>query len=296
MRLPSLTSALLFLLAPAIVPAADWNVRDHVPLEDFVIQSHRGAGNLAPENSRETFELAWSLGTIPEADLRTTKDGVIVAFHDPDFARILPAASAETKKKGIEDLTWSEVAELDIGAWKGAEFAGQRVPRIDAMFAQMKEKPGRRVYVDIKNVDLGQLARLAKEAGVADRLILASTDHAVIRKWKDLAPESKTLHWMGGDEAVLSQRIAKLEAVEFAGVDQLQIHVKPAADGFTPSAAFLRQTGARLRAHGILFQALPWQSRDKALFVRLMDLGVASFATDFPDFAAATVRDYYGRR
>lgn len=272
---------------------AEWNVRDHVEIEDFVIQSHRGAGNLAPENSRETFELAWKLGTIPEADLRTTKDGVIVAFHDNDFSRILPNADPEMRTKSIEDLTWEEVAALDIGAWKGPEFAGQKVPRIEAVFDQMKEQPRRRVYVDIKKVDLAHLARQAKAAGVADRLILASTDYTIIREWKKQAPESKTLHWMGGSEKDLGLRLEKLEEARFAAIDQLQIHVKPTNKGFTPSAVFLRRTGATLRKHGILFQTLPWQSRDRELFYKLMDLGVASFATDFPDFTAETVRSYY---
>lgn len=296
MRISRTAAFISLLLAPVLRGEEAWNVRDHIEPGDFIIQSHRGAGNLAPENSRETFELAWSLGTIPEADLRTTKDGVIVAFHDKNFARILPEAGAELKERGIEDLSWEEVAALDIGAWKGAEFTGQRVPRLKAMFAQMKEQPGRRVYVDIKNVDLTQLARQAKEAGVAGRLILASTDYAMIRRWKELAPESGTLHWMGGKEEALAKRIAELEKADFAAIDQLQIHVHPEAGGFRPSADFLRRTGATLRAHGILFQTLPWQSRDEALFHQLMDLGVASFATDFPDFAAATVRSYYERK
>jgi glycerophosphoryl diester phosphodiesterase len=34
-------------------PAKPWNVRDHIPLSQFVIQSHRGAGELAPENTIE---------------------------------------------------------------------------------------------------------------------------------------------------------------------------------------------------------------------------------------------------
>lgn len=51
--------------------------------------------------------------------------------------------------------------------------------------------------------------------------------------------------------------------------------------------------------HGILFQVLPWQSSDPKLFWKLMDLGVASFATDYPDAAMQAIRDYYaqpGRR
>jgi len=287
------------LIAIAALPAGaeEWNVRDHIPLEKFTIQSHRGAGELAPENSRESFELAWSLGTIPEADLRTTKDGVIVAFHDNNFARILPDASAEMKKQGIADFTWKEVEAMDIGAWKGGAFKGQKVPAMDALFPMLKEKPDHKLYVDIKNVDLPQLAKMAKDAGISDRLILASTDYALIRRWKELAPESATLHWMGGTEEVLQKRLESLRTTGFAAIDQLQIHVKPGKDGsYTPSPDFLRATGSELRKHGILFQTLPWGSKDPALFRGLMDLGVASFATDYPDVAAETVRKYYADR
>jgi glycerophosphoryl diester phosphodiesterase len=102
-------------LAPVQEPRSEWNLRDHIPVNKVTVQSHRGAGVLSPENSIEAFEVAWSLGTVPEADLRTTRDRVIVAFHDNDFKRILPNAWPEIQKRGIQDLTWAEVRELDIG-------------------------------------------------------------------------------------------------------------------------------------------------------------------------------------
>jgi glycerophosphoryl diester phosphodiesterase len=276
----------------AALMLAEWNVRDHVPLAEFVVQSHRGAGVLSPENSLEAFEIAWRLGTIPEADLRTTRDGVIVAFHDNDFERILPGAPPEERRRGIRDLTWEEVRRLDIGAWKGKQFAGQRVPRLREMFAALR---GRRLYIDIKNVDLEQLAREARAAGVEDRLILASTDYGVIREWKRLAPDSFTLHWMGGSEEQLAARFAELRKSDFAAITQLQIHVRLQDGRLAPAAEFLTEAGRELRRHGILFQALPWQSAEPGLFWRLMDLGVASFATDYPDLAMRAIRDYYAQ-
>src|SRR6188472_834017 len=73
-------------LRPGESSKSEWTVRGHVSPEKFVIQSHRGAGELAPENTIEAFELGWKLGTIPESDIRTTRDGVIVTFHDNNFA------------------------------------------------------------------------------------------------------------------------------------------------------------------------------------------------------------------
>jgi glycerophosphoryl diester phosphodiesterase len=288
-------------LAAAALFAADlrsaWNLRDHIAFKDVTVQSHRGAGVLMPENSIDAFDVAWGLGTVPEADLRTTKDGVIVAFHDEDFSRILPSADSAQQKRGIKDLNWAEVAALDIGAWKGPKFAGQHVPRLSDVYRILQQHPARRLYIDIKNVDLDQLARDARSAEVAAQLILASTDYAIIRRWKELAPESATLHWMGGTEEVLGKRIDVLRASGFAAITQLQLHVRLGQDGtMTPSAEFLMKTGAELRSHNILFQTLPWQSNDPAIFRRLMDLGCASFATDYPDVAMKTIREYYDQR
>lgn len=96
---PAHALALLLLATfPAAEPAA-WNIRDHLPREDIVVQGHRGVGNLAEENTVEAFELAWKLGVIPEADLRITRDGVIVPFHDNNFARVVKDAPPELRKK-----------------------------------------------------------------------------------------------------------------------------------------------------------------------------------------------------
>lgn len=274
---------------------AKWNLRDHIPLSEVVVQSHRGAGTLSPENSLEAFEIAWKLRTIPEADLRTTNDGVIVAFHDQNFERILPSSPKELRSKGIEHLSSVEVARLDIGEWKGPEYAGQRVPTLAKMIETLAAHPERKLYIDIKNVDLEQLSRETKQ--VHAQLILASTDYSLIRRWMKLAPNSATLHWMGGTEKQLTERLAKLREADFADIAQLQVHVRILDNGnFTPSEKFLARTGDELRRHRILFQALPWESKDPQVFWRLMDLGVASFATDFPEVTMKAVGDYYQQR
>jgi glycerophosphoryl diester phosphodiesterase len=273
---------------------SDWNVRDHIPLDEVVVQSHRGAGALSPENSLEAFDIAWKLGTVPEADLRTSRDGVIVAFHDENFERILPDAPPDDRKRGVAELTWEELKRLDIGAWKGPAFAGQRIARMSDVYDILRRHPERKFYIDIKNVDLEQLARESKD--VHKQLILASTKYDVIREWKRLAPESATLHWMGGTEEQLTERLNSLRKTDFAGITQLQIHVRTGKDGaLSPSPQFLLKTGEELRRHGVTFQTLPWDRKDPDICWRLMDLGVASFATDHPDVVMQAIRDYYAR-
>jgi glycerophosphoryl diester phosphodiesterase len=284
----------------------NWNVRDHIPLAKFTMQAHRGAGDLAPEGSMEAFELGWKVGCIPEADLRQTKDGVIVSFHDNNFARILPNAPDDLKKKGIVDLTFEEVKKLDVGSFRNEKFAGQRVTSLAEMVGILKAHRERSLYIDIKKVDFQKLAR--ETVGVHPQLILASTKYDEIKLWKQVAPKSRTVHWMGGPQdwmsgspdatdgpqAKLARRLAALRAVNFAGIDQLQIHVNTSPEGvFFPSEAFLHDAGNELRTYGILFQTLPWKQKEAKTFHRLLDLGCASFATDHPDVAMEAVRAYY---
>lgn len=279
---------------------SDWNVRDHIPLAEITVQSHRGAGELAPENTIEAFRLAWKLGTVPEADLRTTKDGVVVAFHDAHFNRVVKDADSDLKAKGIPDLAWADVRRLDVGAWKGEEYVGCRVPCIADILALLVERPERRLYLDIKDVDLTCLAAMVREAGVESQVIVASTDYAFVRRWKKLAPTAGTLHWMGGSEEILAGRLQELREVKFEGITQLQIHIRThETDGvevLSPSESFLVETGRELREHGILFQSLPWGRSDAPVYWQLMDLGVASFATDYPDATMKAIREYYAMK
>lgn len=296
--------------AGAAGPTSDWNIVDHLPLERIIIQGHRGVGELAEENTVEAFELAWRMGIYPESDLRMTRDGVIVPFHDNDFSRVVKDASPELKKKGVKDLTYAELSQLDVGSWKGPQFAGRRVLPMASIFELMRGRPERHLYMDIKSIEFPRLAAEVKKYGLQKQIVLASPKVEQLREWKALVPESETLLWMRGNEAKLTQDLAALRATKFAGITQLQIHVfpkitkdkgAPAADDTTPGypfrlrSAFLIQTGNELRAHGIVFQTFPYTS-DPSVYARLLDLGVMSFATDHPDVALREIKAYYATR
>lgn len=275
-----------------------WNAAQNIPLKNFIIQSHRGAGVLAPENTLEAFELGWKLGTYPESDLRTTKDGVIVAFHDDDFSRVVKGVSEEMKKKGVKDLTFAELSKLDVGVWKNTnDFVPRHVSKMTEVFATMHGKPERHLYLDIKNVDLKQLAEQVKSYEVTRQVILASPKPEIIREWKALVPESDTLLWMSGDEKTRRARIEVLKKENFAGITQVQIHVRPGKDPsaafpYTPSPEFLLELGHELRSRNILFQTLPY-TEDATVYRKLLDLGVMSFATDNPDVVLKEIKNYY---
>jgi glycerophosphoryl diester phosphodiesterase len=289
--------------APARSP---WNVHDHVPIEKIIVQAHRGAGELAEENTLEAFELGWKLGCIPESDLRTTTDGIIVAFHDPNFARVVKGVSKEMSKKGVKDITFAQLEKLDVGSWRGDQFKGHHVPRMTEVFALMKDKPERQLYMDIKNVDLKELAKEVKQYGVENRVILASPKYAILRKWRSLVPQGQTLYWMPGPEGHTNAEFDELRKNGFADVTQIQIHTHLVTDSkditpasvnpFAESDQFLIDKGKEIRAHGILFQTLPYGGSTPGVYAKLLDLGLMSFATDHPDVTWDAIRQYYAQK
>lgn len=262
----------------------------------FHIQAHRGAGIAYPENTFESFLLSWKMGITPEADLRTTKDGVIVCFHDKNFERVVSNVPTDSQKQGIEKLTLAEVEELEVGSFRGEEFAGQRVPTLAAIFAEMQGHPERLLYLDIKEVDLDQLVALIREYDVAAQGIFTTKYHQLIRDWKKRVPNSLSLLWNGGSEKQLTERLNAVRKNDFEGITHLQIHVKVGDLGsdepFMPSIAFLEQTRDELQSRGILFQVLPWKCSDPQAYIRLLELGVESFATDYSAMTLEAVREY----
>jgi glycerophosphoryl diester phosphodiesterase len=272
------------------------------PKVNFHIQAHRGAGIDMPENTLESFQAMWDVGVTPEADLRTTKDGVIVCFHDADFRRVVSNVAKAQQGQGVENLTAEEVQKLEVGSFRGKQYAGQRVPTLAQLFEAMQGHPDRLVYLDIKteNVGLDQLQKQVVDAGLQKQIIFTTKHHDLIRQWKHRVPESLTLIWNGGTEAELEKRLAAIRAKDFEGITHLQIHVKvvgdPAdAEPFVPSIAFLEKVRDELKDRGIVFQVLPWENADPAVYRRLLELGAESFATDYPQVTVDAVREFHKR-
>jgi glycerophosphoryl diester phosphodiesterase len=262
----------------------------------FHIQAHRGAGIGRPENTLESFQWSWNLGVTPEADLRTTRDGVIVCYHDADLRRVVSNAGQSAKTARIEDLLLKEVQNLEVGSFRGRQFNGQRVPTLANVLTEMRGRPNRLLYLDIKTAELRQLVNLIREHGVERQVIFTTTHHHLIEDWKKRAPESLTLLWNGGSEPALVKKLASVRKTGFAGVTHLQIHVRigdlTAEDPFMPRSAFLRSLGEELQSRGIVFQVLPWESSDPRVYEKLLALGVDSFATDYPEVTLKAVQSF----
>src|SRR5690242_8830167 len=89
---------------------------------------HRGASHDAPENTVASFREAWRQGAdAAELDVHLTKDGRLVVIHDGDAKR---TTGSPLK---VREATLAELRRLDAGAWKGARYAGEKLPTLAEM-------------------------------------------------------------------------------------------------------------------------------------------------------------------
>ncbi len=96
--------------------------------------AHRGAGELAPENTLAAFRVGAGHGyRMLECDVKLSSDGVPFLMHDSTLERTTnalevfgPAPSAIAG-----DHSWSELARLDAGGWHSRRYAGEPLPTLE---------------------------------------------------------------------------------------------------------------------------------------------------------------------
>jgi len=107
------------------------------------IIGHRGASHDAPENTLASIRLAWKQNAdASETDVHLTKDGQIVVIHDFNTRRL------GGRNRKVADQTLAELKQLDIGRWKGEQWAGERIPTLAEYLAEIPE--GKRLFIEIK--------------------------------------------------------------------------------------------------------------------------------------------------
>lgn len=294
-----------FALAALAATAGQWAKPTPIPREKglFRSQIHRGGGRASrPDNSLETFLWCWGLGFAPEADARLTKDGVAIAMHDDNLKRIGRGISPELAAKKIKDLTWEEVRDVDTGSYLGPQYATTRLATMEAVFAAMKGRPERLLYVDEKGAPPELIAELAEKFGVIEQIYYTSSRWQLIPRWRKIAPKGRSMVWLGNfprnnspeniakTEAFVQQRLDEMAAIGFDGIDQVQIHVRTdltKEDPFCPSTPFLKRAVELLHKHGVSAQTVTWTEGTNAeVHKKLWDIGFDHFTSDYPEFFA----------
>ncbi|HET9083837.1 MAG TPA: glycerophosphodiester phosphodiesterase family protein [Candidatus Limnocylindrales bacterium] len=157
--------------------------------------AHRGQRATFPEQTLEAYVEAIRLGADGiETDVQRTRDGQLVMLHDLTVDRTTDGHGP------IASLDWGEARALDAGSWRGAPFAGARIPTLDETI-ELVVGAGLMLCVEIKGTAADApasaiaVARLIRDRGLVDQVFISSFDHAALAAARDevgsplLAPE-----------------------------------------------------------------------------------------------------------
>lgn len=148
--------------------------------DTYALVGHRGAKDLSPENTIESFLLAEEAGVHElEFDVRLSADGVAIVLHDATLDRT--AASEAGHGLGpVADLPYERIRSVDVGE-------GRHVPTLD----EVLDATTVALQLEIKAVEAcEEIARVvAARPADAPRIRFTSFDPEALRRMKSLAPE-----------------------------------------------------------------------------------------------------------
>lgn len=180
--------------------------------------SHRGESYDAPENTVPAFRLSQEKKTDGmECDIYFTNDGKVVCNHDGDTGRV----SGNFIKASVSESSFAGLQCIDVSSGKKG-YEGTRIPLFIDTLPYLGE--GREYYVEIKKGDLNmapELIRIIDNSDVPqEQIVMICFDDAVVKFYKELAPERKALLLVGGNPVPDADVvIERLKACHADGVD-----------------------------------------------------------------------------
>lgn len=253
----------------------------YLALEHPIRFAHRGSRVLWPENTAEAFQGAVDLGyRYIETDVRITRDGVVVVFHDPTLERTTNGTGP------VDQWGLKELQQLDAGWWFDpvndypSRGTGVRISTLDEVFATW---PDVHFNIDLKGPGMEwAVADLIKRHKREESTLIGSfTDHR-IAKFRRIT--RGTVAVSAGPSAVLAMLAAS----------------RVGATVRRPFAAYQLPFDYRsLRLDRKLIDAIhragaqvhTWTVNEAADMHRLFDLGVDGIVSDRPDILNEVMRE-----
>ncbi len=250
-------------------------------------QAHRGGGaHERPDNTMIAMRYTWDLGGIPEADIRSTADGVIICLHDKTLARTTDAPK-DIANQPVNQLSLSEIQKWDAGKKFAPAYADERVPTLEEVFSAMSQAPSRWVYLDLKQLDLNQLGDLIEQYKLAEQILIASPKQEECAMLRKRLPGVRTMLWITGKPNEIEAKFDRALESGFDGMDQVQIHLFDLEGGaiegwrYQVDQNFLNRAISQTAEHGIDLEVFPFHFEQSDI-LSLLNMGITWYATDEP--------------
>jgi alkaline phosphatase D len=263
------------------------------PIVDHVnVIAHRGASGYAPEHTKEAYENAIRMNAdFIEIDLHMTKDGQLVALHDPSLKRTTNVEELYPNRAPwlVKDFTLAEIKRLDAGSWFNEangeysknKYRGQKILTLDEAIGIIQKK-NKKTALIIETKSPGEypgmeekLVSILKRTGhlKKDKLILQSFSEASLRKMQTLVPEDVPIIQLYNTNMLKGQNLdaAFTKAAEYA-------------EGVGPDKSLVTPTLMQ-EAHERKLTVQPYTVNTKDEMVGQLSLGVDGIITNNPDQA-----------
>lgn len=224
----------------------------------FIVYAHRGASEYAPENTLMSFNLGVYMGANGiETDVRRTKDGVLVLFHDPDLMRVTGAEG------NVADYTYEELLQFDVKNDRTGTF--DKIPTLEDL---LKYFGWRDLTFAIEIKDPGieaDVIALLDKYNMKDKTIITAFEYEFIQNVKKIDPTYRVGHLV---KKVTDEVLADLKAI---GAEQ----VCPLVSQLDPERV--------AEWHEMGFEVRAWGVTDVARMKRAYDCKIEGTTVNFPD-------------
>jgi glycerophosphoryl diester phosphodiesterase len=138
------------------------------------------------------FRLAMSDPRISwiELDVQLSKDGIPVIIHDYKLRRTTGATGA------VKDYTYDQLSKLDNGSWLSPEFNQERIPTLEQVLKETKDRIHLNIELKTKDNMYPGLERavtdLLEAYSMENDVVITSFDTRALRETKVLAPSIRT--------------------------------------------------------------------------------------------------------
>ena len=227
--------------------------------------AHRGMSGKFPENTLLAFDAVRHEGLKwVETDISMLADETLIVFHDEVQGRTVAG------DKLIADAKWEDFQNADAGVWKGEQFLGQKVLRLETL-TSWAEVHDMTLILEMKchgnreNRSAEVLASSLRKIPTA-KIIVSSFDVDFLRYFRMLAPHisrASVHNFFPEDIYFLKTELA----IEAAHLDSDLIAT-------STDVAVFHQQGIKIRA---------WTVNDPSRAIDLFDLGVDMVMSDYPE-------------
>ena len=153
-----------------------------------LIIAHRGARDVAPENTLAAFRAALEADADGiELDVSRCLSGEIVVLHDDRLDRTTNGSGP------LAATPFYALRELDAGAWFAPQFAGERVPLLSEVFDLVGGKL--RINIEVKGMERrgdgieAEVAELVRARGLENSVVISSFNPLALWRMKRVAPK-----------------------------------------------------------------------------------------------------------